>query len=652
MFYCKFTKKHLINSAGVLLLLLFVFSNIQGQTSLIADSLIKQIEKAKDDTSRLSAYILLSERYMLEKETEKANEALQSAFDYAKNKELNPPYTLYQAQAKVFSRQGEFSEALKQMNAVLGLLADQKKEHILGEARNFMGWLYFRSGEFQKSILILQENISVAEKLNLARILPTSYEYLASIYHRLDETIEEREALEKMADVSLKENNLRLAGFAYSRLGDLFVNRDSNFVVAIKYYQKGLKYTKIEKDSVLISFALLRMAWAQYLNNQLQESLDNFSLSLEYSLPINHLTSITNAYGNIGTIYRDKKDYNQAIKNYKKSIEYSLKAHDWYNLSWLYDDMSQMYAQLDDYKLAYKNLQLHKQFSDSLERRNFSEGLAEARTRYETEKSKQELELVSLKFRQQKYIIYAFAGFILLGLIIAILIFRQIKISAQRRVSDMKRQVSEMTQKNLRQQMNPHFIFNTLNSIQYYMYQHDKISTNNYLTKFSSLMRTTLENSQHTSIPIQDELNALCLYLDLEAIRFKEKFTYSIDLDPEIDPMLMKIPTMLIQPYVENALVHGLMNKTDVGHITIELNLKKKHIECMIEDNGIGREAARNLKHQSSSHNSLGTKITESRLKLANNLNGHNMKIQFTDLTDENGKANGTRVKIDIPILI
>ena len=114
------------------------------------------------------------------------------------------------------------------------------------------------------------------------------------------------------------------------------------------------------------------------------------------------------------------------------------------------------------------------------------------------------------------------------------------KLKAKRRISEMNRKISEITQANLRQQMNPPFIFNTLNSIQYYMYQHDKLATNNYLTKFSNLMRKVLENSQHTSIPLSDELNALNLYLELESIRFKDKFDYEIKVDEEIDPLMYK----------------------------------------------------------------------------------------------------------------
>jgi LytS/YehU family sensor histidine kinase len=216
----------------------------------------------------------------------------------------------------------------------------------------------------------------------------------------------------------------------------------------------------------------------------------------------------------------------------------------------------------------------------------------------------------------------------------------------------MNRKISEVTQANLRQQMNPHFIFNTLNSIQYYMYQHDKLATNNYLTKFSSLMRKVLENSQHTAVPLRDELDALNLYLELEIIRFKDKFQYSITVDEELDTLLYKVPTMLIQPYVENSICHGLIPAENKGVIKIDLKLKDEYISCTIEDNGIGREAAMEKKRKSeNNHSSLGTQIVTSRLDLVNALYGTSLKTIYTDLKNDDGESEGTRVEIQIPIL-
>jgi sensor histidine kinase YesM len=123
-------------------------------------------------------------------------------------------------------------------------------------------------------------------------------------------------------------------------------------------------------------------------------------------------------------------------------------------------------------------------------------------------------------------------------------------------------------------------------------------------------------------------------------------------VDEEIDPLMYKIPTMLIQPYVENAICHGLMYRDEKGKVSIALGLAKDHILCTIEDNGIGREASREInRSKEKNHNSLGTQITESRLNLVSTLYGKDMKTRFTDLKDEQGNAAGTRVEIQIPIL-
>jgi len=144
----------------------------------------------------------------------------------------------------------------------------------------------------------------------------------------------------------------------------------------------------------------------------------------------------------------------------------------------------------------------------------------------------------------------------------------------------------------------------------------------------------------------------LKLYLELESIRFKDKFSFEINVDEEIDPLMYKIPTMLIQPYVENSICHGLMPMEGKGFVRIGINLEKDFLLCTIEDNGIGREAARekSLKKENN-HNSLGTRITTSRLDLVNALYGTSLKTVYTDLKNEKGEPAGTRVEIHIPIL-
>jgi LytS/YehU family sensor histidine kinase len=284
---------------------------------------------------------------------------------------------------------------------------------------------------------------------------------------------------------------------------------------------------------------------------------------------------------------------------------------------------------------------------------NYQQQMASARAQYEADKNAKDLQLLSVQNQRNQILIWGLVAGIGLIIAVAILIITRSRFNAHKRISAMEYRISELNQTNLRQQMNPHFIFNTLNSIQYYVFQNDKIASNNYMTKFASLIRKTLENSQHTAITIKEELDTLHLYLELEALRFKEKFNWEIRVDDEIDTLVYKIPTMLIQPYVENAITHGLMHKENgKGYIKVELELQTDQILCTIEDNGIGRAKALEIKQQKNgNHVSMGTTITESRLKLVNDLYGQSMKVVYTDLVDEAGQAAGTRVQINIPII-
>lgn len=207
--------------------------------------------------------------------------------------------------------------------------------------------------------------------------------------------------------------------------------------------------------------------------------------------------------------------------------------------------------------------------------------------------------------------------------------------------------------KALRAQMNPHFVFNSLNSIQHFILTNKSADAGKYLNKFARLMRVILNNSEKSLITIREELEYLQLYLDLEEMRFEGKFTSSIDIAEGIDIDYFEIPAMLLQPYVENAILHGLTPKQDGGgKLTISMRLKANTIICSITDNGIGRERAREMRQLSNrkDHRSLGMKITHDRLELINRLNGSQLSLTITDLYSDDGSAAGTRVDIFIPV--
>lgn len=226
------------------------------------------------------------------------------------------------------------------------------------------------------------------------------------------------------------------------------------------------------------------------------------------------------------------------------------------------------------------------------------------------------------------------------------LLFR-IRIKSIRHEADMQRQITESKMMALRSQMNPHFIFNCLNSIDNLMQNNEKEKATAYLARFAKLIRAILENSKQEQIPIWKDIETLRLYLELELLRCDHQFDFSIDVAEEILEGDYKIPPLVIQPFVENAIHHGLLNKEDTPRdLSIHGELKDGYIHFRIVDNGVGREQAQKLREfNKAGHKSLGIQITRERLSLLN-LNGRTETVRITDLMNENHEALGTQVDI------
>jgi sensor histidine kinase YesM len=223
--------------------------------------------------------------------------------------------------------------------------------------------------------------------------------------------------------------------------------------------------------------------------------------------------------------------------------------------------------------------------------------------------------------------------------------FRQLE-----QVFDQKQAETEMAA--LRAQMNPHFIFNCLNAIKYYSTENESAKAADYLTKFAKLIRLVLENSRSNRVTLHDELEALQLYLEMEAMRFGSKLTFTMTVEPAIDLAYVEIPPLLIQPYVENAIWHGLMHKEEGGTVWVQVEQPQNdQLRITIRDDGVGRAKATELKSKSATQRkSFGMKITSERIELINQLYQTKTHVQINDLTDAMGNALGTQVVLDIPI--
>lgn len=209
-----------------------------------------------------------------------------------------------------------------------------------------------------------------------------------------------------------------------------------------------------------------------------------------------------------------------------------------------------------------------------------------------------------------------------------------------------------LEQQSLNSSMNRHFIFNSLNAIQFYINREDKRSANKYLSSFAKLIRMNLDSTSHTWVTLKDELERLELYLTLEHMRFENKFDYKIHIEQGVDVGEVKVPAMLLQPFVENSIWHGILPKAEKGHVTLDIARHNGRLSIVIADDGIGIEQSRTLKEQSSpNHESKGMDITHHRIRLYGEMTGTDFEIKGPEQIEIDGISAGTRIELLIPVV-
>jgi LytS/YehU family sensor histidine kinase len=251
------------------------------------------------------------------------------------------------------------------------------------------------------------------------------------------------------------------------------------------------------------------------------------------------------------------------------------------------------------------------------------------------------------------YWFYALIGLLVAGFIFGVywLRIQRIRKEAQLKTA-FHQQLAKVEMSALRAQMNPHFVFNSLNAINRFILLNETDIASTYLTKFSRLIRMILDHSRSELVTLEQELNALKLYIELEALRFDNKFSYAIDLEEAVKAGAIEVPPLLIQPFVENAIWHGLMHQKDHGQLKIHIGLSEQVLWITVQDNGIGRAMAASLKSKSAQeHKSHGMQVTHDRLALMQGRFGGKASFEVIDLFAEDGSPAGTKVNIKMSLV-
>jgi tetratricopeptide (TPR) repeat protein len=438
-----------------------------------------------------------------------------------------------------------------------------------------------------------------------------------------------------------------------SDIGELFVE--------MKQFDSALYYLKPFAIAVPGNFSTKYYIGRAYTGLKQYDSAWHWlKLSLDQCRQKKNNWALMDVLTAIAKFYMAKGDYKTAIKYAQEEFDLAKKMDVQPQIINGYELLSNIYHHIGKNDLAYSYLLQYMTMRDSVINRQFLWKLNTYKNRAEEERKTSQINLLNKdnqlkkqQLKQEATLRNSLVAGLVLLLLLGIFIFRNLNLKRKtalekQRLENGKKQ-TELEMQALRAQMNPHFIFNCLSSINRFILKNEGKTASNYLTRFSRLMRMVLMNSQKPLISLDDELQMLEIYLEMERLRFKNSFDYAITFLNVVDSDNVFIPPLLLQPFCENAIWHGLMHKEGQGRLDIELSMEGKVLTCAITDNGVGREKAEEMKSKTAEkEKSMGLKITTERLALLNKEKGSHTFYEIEDMKDENGSAPGTRVILKI----
>ncbi len=651
-----------------LLTLCFIYCNLFAQPEK-TDSFTSELSKHPlPDTNRLNILYQLAFTYIYrnpDKGLSTADEALQLA------KKLNNPLGMahaYHGKGACYYTKANYDSSLYFLRLGLAIFEKANQSQFIARSLNRIGSCYLSLSdykaalsEFQKMLVIADEdktNNSLIKALkgsasgNIALIYyqlgdnkkTLFYDSISlQVFQQAGDSMNVANMYNNLADIHLMNENYD-AATAYNlkalRINDSLGNKEGK---GNNYSSLGTTYLKLKKYSQAIDYLNKSVAIFNELGAKSNASQALAHIANLYDIAPDSIL-IKNGIKPSERFEKVVYYQNQAIQLAKEIKDLDKISSQWKALSVVYEHHQQFEPAL----AAYKEYTI---IHDSIAGDKKQQDIVRQEVRFEAEKKEAILnaEHSSALKRQQfiKNAIIAGAAILLIaGLAVFSFYKRRRDAVEKQKEAELKSQVSETEMKALRAQMNPHFIFNSLNSISDYIARNNTKVADEYLSKFAKLMRLILENSEKKEVSLAEDIKALELYMQLESMRMNNKFTYEIRVDDAIDKENTLIPPLILQPFVENSIWHGIAKKEGQGKITVSIKKEDDTINCIVEDDGIGRQATGEITalKDNTARRSLGMKITKERIDIINKVKKTNATVKLTDLQP------GTRVEVKLPL--
>lgn len=523
--------------------------------------------------------------------------------------------------------------------------------------------------KYDDALELLFKSINIAEKESLNEVIATA-KYLISITY--DFQLRPKEALQFSLEAETEFIRLKDTAGLLSLYPQLVTNygRNNNQEKAMIFFRKGLdlfnSYAKssgitesdkehlpLKKMALIFNTVvvmeqdadlLLALSEVQKLNDKIKSGENDYE-----KFEVNTLIGLINLRLER---YKDAQFYGEEATKFMRP-----ESGNYDQLADVYEIIFTASDSLREYKKAYDAFSLYKRFKDSVYKIKSLEAIHSVEAKYEGKKKEEQINALNREKRSQKIlVIISIAGLLfVLGLLTFALRAKKLQKKLllkekEAQKTDLEKKMFELEQTALRAQMNPHFIFNCLNSVQRFIISNDAEGANEYLSTFANLIRQTLENSGKKLIPLKDELRYLETYIKMEQLRSNNKFDYQITISPEIDQTETSIPNMIVQPYIENSIHHGMIHPNGrKGLIKLDISQNNK-LNFVIDDNGTGIKNKNAKQLNRDEHNSMGGAITEKRIDIYNSLHQDKIELEVFDKSATESQETGTIVILKFPL--
>lgn len=561
-------------------------------------------------------------------------------------------------------------------------------------ALNALGAIKRNISNYDASIKLHQEAKAYAEKSKSNEFKIISLNMIGVAYRRMDvvkPALDYHTEALKIAYSVINPSETITYNIAVSQnsIGNIYLAL-KQYDLAIIQFNKSLEIEKEADNKLGLAINYHNIGYAEEAKGNLSTALSNYETSLGFNNDIDSEIGRVICYNSIGGIYLKQEKYEEAEPIIKEALEKALDLDDQFYITSSYLNLGQLELELNQLHSAEKNLkkalniahsyslkssivesskllsiinQRNKKFKAALE--YYQEAVEIENTilteknlqyvnditiEYENENKNNQIKVLALENETVRLRLERNKNILLYTSLLLAVLGTALFIMNRTKALKRDKHILTLEQDMLRSQMNPHFIFNSLNSIKLYIINNDKTNAVYYLNKFSKLIRKILMASKEKETSLNDELETMKLYMNIENIRFSNEIDFNVNVDPSINTEVTKIPSMVLQPFLENSLWHGLSSKAE--NKKIDLNVSKKlsnYITVEIIDNGIGRIASRKINDQKKlKRNSVGIDITKARLANFSESFTNSYSLEIEDLY-ENEKPSGTKITLQIP---